>query len=191
MPRSKDQQKTKAIFDATLSIILREGFSGLRMSEVARKAGLATGTVYIYFENKTELINQLYLVIKRRSTTRIFDESIVGQPFLVSLEKIWHNYLEYNLLKPEEGAFVEQYYRSPFLRKEVIEETDRLLLPIFDLLERGKKERLVSSAPTELLVSQLIGSINELVKWHLNGRIQLDKTMKDQAFQMAWNSIKR
>ena len=190
MPKPRDEKKKDAIYQAALKIILKEGFSGLKMSQVAKGSGLATGTVYIYFKNKTELINQLYLVIKRRSTRQIFSGIPKNAPFLDAFEKIWYNYLEYNLSKPEEGAFVEQYYRSPYLRSEVVEETDRLLSPIFALLERGKRERLVSPAATPLLVSQLIGGINELVKWHLNGRISLDAPAKEQAFRMAWNSIK-
>ena len=190
MPKPRDEQKIESIYQAALEIILKEGFSGLRMSQVAKKAKLATGTVYIYFKNKTELINKLYLLIKKRSTRQIFSGVPMNGPFLDNFEQIWYNYLEYNLQKPEEGAFVEQYYRSPYLQPDVVEETDRLLLPIFDLLERGKRERLVSPAPTPLLVSQLIGGINELVKWHLNGRILLDEAAKKQAFRMAWNSIK-
>ncbi len=61
MPRSKDETKVIAIFDATLSVVMKTGFNGLKMADVAKKAGLATGTVYLYFKNKEALINALYL----------------------------------------------------------------------------------------------------------------------------------
>lgn len=191
MARQRDEAKVEAIFKASLKLVLKEGFSGFKMSQVAKDAGLATGTLYIYFQNKEALINELYITTKRASIAALLKAYQPDAPFMIGFEKMWHNYLNYCLLKPEEGAFVEQYFRSPYLRPEVVEETDQLLLPIFKLIERGKKEKLVNSFPTVLLVSQLIGGINELARWHHHGRLKLTTKAKKEAFEMAWNSIRR
>jgi len=66
-----------------------------------------------------------------------------------------------------------------------------MLQPVFDLLERGKEERLVKDVPTELLVIQISGAIGELVRWHMNGQIKANPTLINKAFELAWDSIKR
>ena len=40
-------------------MVLEEGFTSLKMSALAQKAGVATGTIYLYFEGKEDLINKL------------------------------------------------------------------------------------------------------------------------------------
>ena len=47
------------ILEAAERIFVRRGFSGTRMSDVAREAGVATGTMYNYFEGKDELFRSL------------------------------------------------------------------------------------------------------------------------------------
>ncbi|MBK7429323.1 MAG: helix-turn-helix transcriptional regulator [Saprospiraceae bacterium] len=39
---------------------MKSGYTDLRMADVAKEAGMATGTLYIYFKNKEELINTLF-----------------------------------------------------------------------------------------------------------------------------------
>ena len=189
--REKDPNKLAAIYKATLKTVLREGFSGLKMGSVAKEAGIATGTMYVYFESKEDLINELYLELKRHSAAKFMEGYNPEAPFMVNFERIWKNYLKTQLDQPEAAAFMEQYYRSPFLRQAVKEETDKLLSPIFELLEKGKKERLVKDIPTPLLAIQLSGAISEFVRWHESGQIAATKTEIDQVFKLAWDSIKQ
>jgi hypothetical protein len=41
--------------------------AGVTMGEIAREAGMATGTLYIYFKNKEELINYLFFDCRREA----------------------------------------------------------------------------------------------------------------------------
>jgi AcrR family transcriptional regulator len=190
MSRPRDEQKIHHIHQAALRIILEQGFSGLRMSDVAKAAGVATGTVYIYFQNKHELINSLYLHLKRSKAQQMFADYDAAMPFMAGFRKLWFAYLQTTLDKPEESAFLEQYYRSPFIEQAHRDEADRLLGPIFDLLERGKRELLVRNAPTHLLAAHLSGSIAELARMAQANPLTLTAEDKETAFKMAWDSIR-
>jgi AcrR family transcriptional regulator len=189
--REKDPNKEIAIYKATLQLVLQHGFTALKMQDVAKAANIATGTLYIYFENKVELINHLYLHLKRSNASDFFLDYDPTAPFMVCFEKIWRNYVYTQLKEPETAAFLEQYYRSPYLKETVQKETDTILQPIFDLLERGKQEKLIKDVPTALLAIQLNGAIGELVRWHNNRQIAADNEIVNQAFALAWDSIKR
>ena len=50
--KPRDEAKARDILAATLHEIEHVGLAGLSMEAVARRAGVATGTVYIYYKNK-------------------------------------------------------------------------------------------------------------------------------------------
>ena len=57
MDRVKD--KRRAILDATLRLVSKNGFHGTAMSKLAREAGVSAGIIYHYFEGKDHLIDEL------------------------------------------------------------------------------------------------------------------------------------
>lgn len=52
----KEQAAQEAIFEATLKVIAQKMDEGLKMSDIAEAAGIATGTLYNYFKNKKRLL---------------------------------------------------------------------------------------------------------------------------------------
>jgi AcrR family transcriptional regulator len=58
--KPRDEHKIEQIFQATLVLVKEKGLAGITMGEIARAAKIATGTLYIYFESKEQLINELF-----------------------------------------------------------------------------------------------------------------------------------
>ncbi|MEI9931236.1 MAG: helix-turn-helix domain-containing protein [Rhizomicrobium sp.] len=52
--------KRRLLLDAALDLFESRGFDGVAVSEIAKAAGVATGTVYVYFRDKEALVNALY-----------------------------------------------------------------------------------------------------------------------------------
>ncbi|PRC92442.1 TetR/AcrR family transcriptional regulator [Solimicrobium silvestre] len=52
--RRKDA-RPQELLSAALEIFVERGYAATRLEEVARKAGVSKGTLYLYFENKEEL----------------------------------------------------------------------------------------------------------------------------------------
>src|ERR1700704_2203550 len=48
--------KHQRILDAAIEVIAEHGFFHSRVSEIAERAGVADGTIYLYFKNKDELL---------------------------------------------------------------------------------------------------------------------------------------
>jgi AcrR family transcriptional regulator len=191
MPKPKDENKIEQIYKATLKLVAMEGFGGLRMGDVAKEAGMATGTLYIYFKDKQTLINALYLFLKQQMASRyIFDEDL-AKPYKSCFDAIWKKYFFTTLENPEASAFIEQYYRSPFFNKKSKEQAYQSLQPIYDLLERGKKEKLIKNIDSDLLMAQLNGPILDMVKMHHAGNLVMTPQYIQHALQMAWDSIKK
>jgi len=52
--------KRERILDAAVRVFAKKGFYATRVSEVAKAAGVADGTIYLYFSSKDELLVSLF-----------------------------------------------------------------------------------------------------------------------------------
>ena len=54
-------KKRRRIKDAVIELMLEEGFHGTSISKIARKAEVSPATVYIYYESKEDMLQNIYL----------------------------------------------------------------------------------------------------------------------------------
>lgn len=47
----------QGVIDAAIGLLMRDGIQGLTMERVAAEAGVAKGTLYVYFKNKDEILD--------------------------------------------------------------------------------------------------------------------------------------
>src|SRR5579859_3863643 len=59
-PDSGRGDKRERILDAAVRVFASKGFHATRVSEVAKAAGVADGTIYLYFKSKDELLVSLF-----------------------------------------------------------------------------------------------------------------------------------
>lgn len=57
--RRRREARPQEILDAALSVFVENGFSAARMEEIARRAGVTKGTLYLYFSSKEEIFKSL------------------------------------------------------------------------------------------------------------------------------------
>ena len=60
MARPKKDDKRARILQAAVKVFARKGYFAARVSEIAKKAGVADGTIYLYFRNKEDLLVSLF-----------------------------------------------------------------------------------------------------------------------------------
>jgi TetR/AcrR family transcriptional regulator, fatty acid metabolism regulator protein len=58
--RGKGGDKRERILNAAVRVLAKKGFHSTRISEVAKAAGVADGTIYLYFKSKDELLVSLF-----------------------------------------------------------------------------------------------------------------------------------
>ena len=54
------QEKRDRIIDAAVDVFADKGFRAARISDIARAAGVADGTIYLYFDNKEHLLLSIF-----------------------------------------------------------------------------------------------------------------------------------
>ncbi|BAQ11675.1 transcriptional regulator [Bacillus sp. OxB-1] len=80
MNLKRDKPKYKQIVDAAVIVIAENGYHQAQVSKIAKEAGVADGTIYLYFKNKEDIlinvfrekmaifINELEEILKRNHT---------------------------------------------------------------------------------------------------------------------------
>src|SRR5687768_3738691 len=56
----RDPGKPQQIIDAAVRVFARTGYYNSRVSDIAREAGIASGTIYLYFKTKDEILVTLF-----------------------------------------------------------------------------------------------------------------------------------
>lgn len=190
--RAKDENKELLILEAALKMIARIGLAGLKMSDLAKEAHVATGTLYIYFKDKEELIRKLYLYLLRKSSEEVIKDISTHEPLKKRVNKICYNLLINNLLYPENGAFFEQYFRSPFFHEteSVLAEENMVMQPFYNLIIEGQQHGIVKETDPELLVTLICGMLETVAKVAFYSRKSISDIEWDTIFGIIWDGIK-
>ena len=78
MARPGDPQRRDEILRAARTVLLTEGYAGARMAEIALRAGVAPGTLYLYFPAKEAIVAALVEDYYDRLTAAVIP--VMGQP---------------------------------------------------------------------------------------------------------------
>ena len=186
----RDDKKTDQIFLAALGLVKEKGLAGITMCEIAREVGMATGTLYIYFKNKDELINILFAECRKASAEKYFQNYDPAQLFKLGFTKVWMNILKFRIANFEEFFFMDRCYYSPFTNECTIKLTRQMIQPLFKLIERGRDENVFKDVHTFSLLTFMIGSINEGVKNAHHSRKPLTRKIIAAMFTMCWEGMK-
>lgn len=189
--KQKDENKTAQIFSATLQLVADMGVAGITMRQIASKAGIATGTLYIYFKDKEELVNKLYEDCRVSSVNAYLQGYDAAKNFKTGFKIIWKNILLYRIENFEAAVFMEQCFHSPFITESTREMTRRLIQPLNKLMERGKSEMIIKDLETKLLLIFMVGNINDVCKYvkYINKKMTDD--IVENAFTVCWDGLKK
>lgn len=189
--KSKSPEKEAEIYRVVLDITMEEGLAGLKISKVAKQAGLAHGTVYIYFKNKKELINNLFQKTKQTATQILLSKDSLEGDFVSALRQVWEKYLLYLIHNQKEIHFMQQCINSPFLEEESKQLSNNFMLQMNAFFERGKQEQQIKAIHTELILSVFSGLAKELVQKINQGILVVDDTLLQNSFELCWSAVKR
>lgn len=96
-PRSEDKQQ--ALLDAATEIVSAQGLAA-PTAQIARRAGVAEGTLFRYFPTKDDLLNALYLHLKRGFAQAITERLEADAPLSQRARAVWNGYIDWGIRNP-------------------------------------------------------------------------------------------
>ena len=184
--------KRRIILDAALRAFAERGYHGTTVPEVAEAAGVGTGTLYRYFENKEALVNEVYRDAKHRLRALLLDGAPVlepGQPAATEawFHELWRRLAAFARAEPEAFRFLEMQDHVAYLDGKSREVDLSLLAPLW---LAGKQLRVRSAGATvDVLIALLWGAFVGLIKAERLGYLKLDAKQLAQAGEACWRMI--
>ncbi len=169
---------------ALRDLIAEHGFHGASMSAVAKAAGVATGTAYVHYDSKEELVYATYLEIKQDLGDAVLADLDPAASPHDRYRQIWLAAYRHLQLQPERARFLTQLEASPFKQHahgRLIEQGDRLV----EEATRPELLALLVPLPPEVLYSLSLGVA---VRLAADGALLSDDEL-ETVIDSTWRSI--
>ncbi|MFH2119002.1 MAG: TetR/AcrR family transcriptional regulator [Pseudomonadota bacterium] len=192
----KASDKRVDVMQAALELIAEQGFHGAPMAAIAKKAGVASGTIYCYFESKDALITELFQELEGKINGTLREGYPVERPLRERFLYLVRGLLRYLIAHPLHFRYMEQYFNSPYgasmrgdrlLGKSGNHDQDILM----EIFAEGISEKILKDLPIVVLFSLAVGPLISLMRDHIFGFIVLDEALIKQTTEAYWDAIKR
>lgn len=188
--KPKDEQKLEAIAQAAYACVRERGLSALTLADIARQAGLATSTLYVYYPSKQALLDALYERAKTVTFARLIEGDSEQLPTKARVRLVWRHLLEIRLDNPAEVVFMEQYASSEFMSEPNRALSARAMAVFNDLLARGQREETLKAVALAFLSGAVASSVQETAKLIAQQVLPNDDATRITGFQLCWDAIR-
>ena len=165
--------KRELIIQAAIEVFGKNGFRNSRISEIARRANVAEGTIYQYFRNKEDLF--FYIPVEKTNEfCRELDLHLGGiHGALNKIRKfIWY-YLYFFKTNPEYSRILmlEMRVNKSFIKTKTYRSIRKFTDKVLEIIEEGQREGIIKKDVNLYVIRQLIlGILEHLVtRWLLKG----------------------
>ena len=170
----RDPDKPQQIIDAAVRVFARKGYYNSRVSDIAKEAGIAAGTIYLYFRTKDDILVTLFREKMTEFVATVRKAIADEHDAVAKLRRLIHLHFELLERHPElaEVVQVEQRQGQKFFRGASAHEISSYFALIGSVLEEGVAEgRLRPTLPVKIATKTLFGAMDQMAtSWVLGKR---------------------
>jgi TetR/AcrR family transcriptional regulator, fatty acid metabolism regulator protein len=167
-------QKYDRILEAAVKVFARQGFHQSTVAQIAKEAGVADGTIYLYFKNKDDILLHFFSSKAKQVFDRFRKEVGRGQDSLEKLRNLVRVHLAEFQNDPDMAIVYEiETHQSSRLAEEQIREMAKMYQDILsEIVEQGQQEGAIRKNLYVGLVKRFIlGAVEETIStWLRSGR---------------------
>ncbi|MFP4214173.1 MAG: TetR/AcrR family transcriptional regulator [Desulfohalobiaceae bacterium] len=163
---SKKNDKYQQILEAAIKIFARQGYFNSTISQIAREAGVADGTIYLYFKNKDDILDNFFSYKTGQVFSRFKQEVDSAEHALDKLRNLIHRQLaEFETNRDMAIVYQMETRLKRHLSDRKIKEMSKMYFDLVaEIVEQGQKEGVIRKNLQVNLVKQLIiGAVDEVI----------------------------
>ena len=191
MARSRSSEKKENLLSSALKLFVKNGVMNTSTAEIAKEAGTATGTLFLYFPTKQDLLDQLVLKIGKEQSEHI-DQLL--KPSLSARETfftIWYGTVTWFLENMEAYQYIQQVRDSGMISESAVQESNQFFGYYYNAIQKGFQEGSIKAYPLGLIGDFLYQDIVAVIN-HISR--QPDPSEREEitrkGFEMYWDGIK-
>jgi AcrR family transcriptional regulator len=175
--RIRDENKEAVIREKAIEMIVEEGFDGFSMQKLAKAASVSPATIYIYFKNREDLLNNLYNAVSQTFAQVALAKFDPNSSLEDGLWRQWKNRMKFIMEYPTYYQFFEQFRNSPLINHKDIKSSEfkeNMKMFVMNAVQRGE----MAMMEPETFWSLAYGSFFTLLKFHLHGKSMMNEHYK-------------
>lgn len=172
--QKKNNEKYEAILNAAVKVIGQAGYHNAPISKIAREAGVADGTVYLYFKNKEDILISILRETIGTIVDRIHDELKLGDGDAAeSLKGLISIYFGIFGVNPDLAMFTQVHLRQS--NAEMRKQIGDIIRPYYQIIDqiilKGIESGVFRESMDKRIARRMIfGTMDETVTaWILTG----------------------
>jgi AcrR family transcriptional regulator len=185
------KEKEQKILDASLKLFVERGFHGTSTAEIAKTAGVATGTLFHYFKTKEELINRLYLYIKESMLNEISGHYDDKKTFKENINALWIKQVYFGINEQYKFQFILTFHCSPYITSLTQEQAETYAEDALGIYKNGIEKQKIKEIPFEMLMDYFWGNIIVTVGYFGKYPEKKNKKNLNLAFELLWDGISK
>jgi TetR/AcrR family transcriptional regulator, repressor of fatR-cypB operon len=181
--------KRTAIIDAAVTLFAHRGFYGTTVPEIAQAAGVATGSIYLYFKTKEELVNAALTERKQGMLDTLVAAAGAGGDFETRFRRVWRQLVAYAVAHPADFLFFEMHHHAAYIEPATRAAGDRIMAVAVDFMREVMAAHGLASPGPEALVSLVWGALVGLLKAADQHYLRLDPQLVEAAGLVLWRAV--
>ncbi len=170
---------------ALVELVAENGFRGTSMAAVADRAGVATGTAYVHYESKDDLVVAAYQEVKRGLSAAGATAISPSAPPVERFRQLWFAIYEHLASDPARARFLVQFESSPYAAGAHAEYLAAEDDPLLEAALTQDMVELLVDLPLELVFDLGFGPAIRLA----TADRPVEDTVLDQIVRSCWRAI--
>src|SRR6202050_3874427 len=185
MARPLSDEKRSALMRAATRVIVTQGM-GAQTAVSAREAGVASGSLFTYFETKKVLFNELYLELKAEMASAALENLPRNASLRKQLFFVWSNWMHWVISAPDKRRALAQLSVSDEITPKSRAIGHKSMAGIAEILERCR----AAGPMHEASMSFVLSVMNSLAETTMDFMLQ-DPTKAQKHCQVGFDALWR
>jgi AcrR family transcriptional regulator len=188
MARPKNDERRNAIMSAATRVFALHGLSA-STALIGKEAAVSNGSLFTYFETKSDLFNRLYLELKEEMVSAITDglDPEHDDPRELVLH-MWNNWIGWAMSHAEKRRAQALLAASDDLTTETREAAHQKMAGVLDILERIRKNGPMSDSSLRFVAALTNAMTEATVDFMLRDPGNADAHSR-AGFEAVWRTL--
>ena len=185
--------KAKQLIEASIDLFAKEGFWNTPTSRIARHAGVATGTLFNYFESKDVLIDAVYKQLKQEWIAHVLDSYPQNGTLKERVGHIWFRQIDWGLRFPVRYRLIMQLKLSNLVSQAMQQSQEVELAFAYEMIVQGIVDGVFEDIPPEYLGQIFFAQLEAAVSYATEHNLT-DMPLTHhiaQGFEIFWKGVTR
>lgn len=191
MIRKLAPDKRDNFLEAALKLFVANGVQNTSTAAIAKEAGTAAGTLFLYFPTKQDLIDELLLKIAREQSEYMKGLLTPSASVQDTFFTIWSGSIHWLLEHLDLYEYNQQVRDSGLVDEAIVQETGKYFSYYYEAIQRGLEEGVIKPYPFDLIggfLYQDIVAVMNVLRDISNSRKQ--EEIIQVGFDIFWDGIR-